>query len=177
MVIVSIVCYYVFWNIFVVKFSDLGILIGLITALKKSPKIVLKKLFGGQASTPSISSRAGSLSFPSSSEARFFVINDLVVLVRACDINKPVLLIVHGGPGVSEIPYHHVYGGLLEQHFVVIHYDQRFAGKSGQLNNNQQIKTKMSIQQHVDDLLGLSEWITDHYQGKSQPIKNHVFIF
>ena len=52
------------------------------------------------------------------------------ILIRGADRDKPVLLWLHGGPGVPAMPLAHRYDGELVKHFVVVHWDQRGAGRS-----------------------------------------------
>ena len=51
------------------------------------------------------------------------------LLIRGEDRNAPFLLWLHGGPGSAQMPIRSVTEAL-ERHFVVVHWDQRGAGKS-----------------------------------------------
>lgn len=52
------------------------------------------------------------------------------LLLRGHDVRRPVLLVLHGGPGSSTMPLAAHFTGALERHFVVVHWDQRGTGKS-----------------------------------------------
>ncbi len=52
------------------------------------------------------------------------------VLIRGHDRSNPVLLFLHGGPGMPAMYLAHDFQRELEEHFVVVHWDQRGAGKS-----------------------------------------------
>ena len=52
------------------------------------------------------------------------------ILIRGEDVSNPILLFLHGGPGTPITPVAHHFGRRLEQRFVVVHWDQRGAGKS-----------------------------------------------
>ena len=52
------------------------------------------------------------------------------IYLRGHDRNNPVMLFVHGGPGVPETAVARTFGLRLEEHFVVVHWDQRGAGNS-----------------------------------------------
>jgi pimeloyl-ACP methyl ester carboxylesterase len=54
------------------------------------------------------------------------------ITIRGMDTTKPVLLFLHGGPGMPSSPWatwNNLHAGL-EQDFVFVHWDQRGAGKS-----------------------------------------------
>lgn len=52
------------------------------------------------------------------------------IWTRAEDSAKPILLFIHGGPGKAEMSFLYKYQTLLETEFIVVHWDQRGAGKS-----------------------------------------------
>ena len=54
---------------------------------------------------------------------------DQWIHIRGHDRAKPLLLFLHGGPGFPQMPFAHL-NAELEKHFVVVHWDQRGAGKS-----------------------------------------------
>lgn len=55
---------------------------------------------------------------------------DQFVLIRGRDMTKPVLVVLHGGPGVTVMPLIRRYNEKLENSFVVVNWDQRGAGKT-----------------------------------------------
>lgn len=52
------------------------------------------------------------------------------ISIRGTDVNNPVLLFLHGGPGSANIAKLRFQCPELEEHFVVVNWDQRNAGKS-----------------------------------------------
>jgi proline iminopeptidase len=49
---------------------------------------------------------------------------------RGVHKSDPVLLWLHGGPGTPMMPFESMWQSPLEQHFIVVHWDQRGAGKT-----------------------------------------------
>lgn len=70
------------------------------------------------------------------------------LLIRGRDKNNPVLLILNGGPGISETPMFRRYNSELENHFTVAYWDQRNTGKS--VNTYTNIEN-FSLQKSVED--------------------------
>ena len=56
--------------------------------------------------------------------------HDQSVMIRGYSTNKPVLLYLNGGPGMSGLPYTRVVLNDLSRDFVIVDWDQRGAGKS-----------------------------------------------
>ena len=140
---------------------SIGILSGILTALFEDPRNTLRLLSGRAAYTPDTHSRCPN----GVNELRTVVINGArhAVLIRGCDTTKPVLLVLHGGPGATDIPFHNSYGQYLELDFVVVHYDQRGACKSAVLNSDiPNFDETITIDQHIDDAIGISSWLINN---------------
>lgn len=55
---------------------------------------------------------------------------DQWVMIRGENIANPLLILLHGGPGFSEMRLFRTHNAALEKHFTVVYWDQRGAGKS-----------------------------------------------
>ncbi|KYC45470.1 MAG: short chain dehydrogenase [Candidatus Methanofastidiosum methylothiophilum] len=86
------------------------------------------------------------------------------ILIRGNDISNPVLLWLHGGPGASQMSVSQYFNGDLEKDFIVVHWDQRGAGKSNPSNFNE--KT-MTIEQYVSDTHELTIYLKNKF-GKEK---------
>lgn len=81
------------------------------------------------------------------------------VILRGEDVTKPVLLMLHGGPGLPEFFVMKKMGLNLEKEFVVAYWDQRGAGKS---YSESIPKESMTLSQMVKD----AEEITKYLQSR-----------
>jgi hypothetical protein len=77
------------------------------------------------------------------------------VFARGSDIRNPVLLILAGGPGGTETGWFRKYNSVLEEHFTMVHWEQRGAGKSFRLLFTD--RRHMTPQQYVNDGVALFE--------------------
>ena len=97
---------------------------------------------------------------------------ELEVMMRGVDRNNPIIIFVHGGPGCSEIPYVRKYQDLLEEHFTIVHYDQRGSGKSYQFFEDY---SNISSDQHVEDLLALTDYVKKIFSKEKVLLIGHSF--
>jgi pimeloyl-ACP methyl ester carboxylesterase len=70
------------------------------------------------------------------------------------DRSNPVLLFLHGGPGLSAIPYLRYFNPALAKSFTIASYDQRGAWVSVNVNEN---PGNMTLEQHVKDAYELTQ--------------------
>jgi len=75
------------------------------------------------------------------------------VLIRGRDATNPVLVILHGGPGVSETGLFRHYDAALEDHFVVVYWDQRGAGGSYRSDIARDSMTIARMERDLDELV------------------------
>ena len=59
--------------------------------------------------------------------------------MRGQNVEQPILLCCHGGPGMAQIGFIRHFQKELEKHFIVINWDQRGAGKSFSMKDFEQI--------------------------------------
>ncbi len=74
------------------------------------------------------------------------------VTIQGKDDSAPLLLFLHGGPGRSVMSYAHKFTAKLQEHFVVIQWDQRETGKTRQLNTSP-VPLTLSVFQNDTHLL------------------------
>ena len=81
------------------------------------------------------------------------------VWFRAADTGNPALVLIHGGPGASESALFRHYDAELEQHFLVVYWEQRGTGRSYHANID---PSSMTIAQIVSDL----DAVVDHVRRR-----------
>jgi proline iminopeptidase len=80
------------------------------------------------------------------------------ISVRGRDTANPILLFLHGGPGFAEMPASWIYQSALEDHFTVVQWDQRGAGKSTYDANGEPLSKTITYDRMVQD----TEEMADH---------------
>ncbi|MFB3077444.1 MAG: serine hydrolase, partial [Lysobacterales bacterium] len=86
------------------------------------------------------------------------------ITLRGVDTTKPVLLFLHGGPGVPSAPWvtwDKLGQAELEANFVVVHWDQRGAGKSF---SEALTPEDMLLENFVSDTLALTDILRERFE-------------
>lgn len=94
------------------------------------------------------------------SESKYLDINGTkqFVMIRGENDKNPVLLHLHGGPGVSEIGGMSKYNRELEKNFTVVYYDQRNAGKS---YTESFPASEIKVEKFIEDVNQLAKYLKD----------------
>ena len=82
------------------------------------------------------------------------------VLIRGEDRANPILFWLHGGPGAAQMPVHRAFNQDLEEDFVVVHWDQRGAGKS---NHGGFSEDTMTMDRYVADVREMTRYLKDRF--------------
>lgn len=122
--------------------------------------------------TPAITDIDGAPLANSIAEEEWVDINGLPqwTLTRGLDRDAPVLLVLHGGPGVSEFAWFRAFNSNLENSFVVVHWDQRAAGKS--FDSSTPTET-MNVEQFASDMDKLVDHLRDKFDRDRIAVLGH----
>lgn len=92
------------------------------------------------------------------------------LLMRGKSVRLPVLLWLHGGPGTAQIGFAPTFQRELEQHFVVVNWDQRGAG----LSYRSDIRPEsMNLEQFIADAREVTEYLQDRFRQNKIYIVGH----
>lgn len=97
---------------------------------------------------------------------------ELAVMIRGHQKDNPVIIVAHGGPCCSEIPYIRKYQEELEKEFTIVHYDQRGSGKSYHFFEDY---SNLSPSLLTEDLVELSEFISKRFNNQKVILMGHSF--
>ena len=92
------------------------------------------------------------------------------VLIRARDTTHPVLLLLHGGPGDPQAPLFQHYNASLEDHFIIVNWDQRGAGRS---YSDAIPPETMTVEQLVADTHELTLYLKKRFQRRKILLAGH----
>jgi pimeloyl-ACP methyl ester carboxylesterase len=86
--------------------------------------------------------------------------HDLAMMIRSVDTSNPVLLFLAGGPGGSELGAMRRHLSGLEEHFVVVTWDQRGSGRSYAALDPTSTLTLESV---VDDTIAVTNYLRERF--------------
>ncbi|MBN2878485.1 MAG: alpha/beta hydrolase [Clostridia bacterium] len=92
------------------------------------------------------------------------------LLIRGVDINNPILLYLHSGPGTTEMTAFRAYHAELEKHFTVVLWEQRGTGKS---YSSQLSADTMTIEQMVSDAGEVMQYLLTKFDKEKLFIAGH----
>jgi pimeloyl-ACP methyl ester carboxylesterase len=100
------------------------------------------------------------------SEKVYVTINDVKMgmIIKSKDITNPVLLFVHGGPGMPEYPLMEESSNALADYFTVVWWDQRGAGLSYSSDIS---KDTMTTEQFISDTVEVTNYLRKRF-GKEK---------
>ena len=92
------------------------------------------------------------------------------VLIRGEDVANPPLIVLHGGPGMSEMGFFRRFNAPLERQFTVVHWDQRGTRKSFDRDIP---RSSMTLEQFVADLDELVDIVRRRFGKEKVAILGH----
>ncbi|GGB94606.1 alpha/beta fold hydrolase [Dyadobacter sediminis] len=84
-------------------------------------------------------------------------------------LHEPLILFLHGGPGVVQVPMLTRYCQSLYEHFLLVHWDQRGAGRSYHFLD----KTDLTVQILVNDGIELSRVLCQKFNKRKVILLGH----
>jgi len=93
--------------------------------------------------------------------------------VRGQDVNNPILLFIHGGPGIAFIPLTRSFQGLWEKDFTVVQWDQRGAGKTYASNDQALQRATLNVPQMEQDALGVVHYLRRRFHRDRIVVVGH----
>lgn len=95
------------------------------------------------------------------------------VLIRGENKNNPILLFLHGGPGMPMMYLAHTFQKPLEKDFVVVQWDRRGAGKT--YYKNKPTIESMNVKQIIEDAFTLIDTLRNRYHQNKIFLAGHSF--
>lgn len=92
------------------------------------------------------------------------------LLIRGENVENPILLWLHGGPGSAQMPIHHAYTKDLEREYIVVHWDQRGAGKS---NHSEFREETMTVGRFVKDVNEVTQYLKKRFDKEKIVLLGH----
>jgi len=98
---------------------------------------------------------------------------DQWIEVRGENVNNPILLFIHGGPGTAFIPLAGAFQGRWEKYFTVVQWDQRGAGKTYTSNDAEVLRRTMNVPQMEQDTLDVANYLRTRFHRDKIIVLGH----
>jgi proline iminopeptidase len=98
---------------------------------------------------------------------------DQWIEVRGQNVNNPILLFIHGGPGVAFIPMGSTFQDPWEKYFTVVQWDQRGAGKTYESNDKELQRRTMNIAQMEQDTVAVANYLRTRFKREKIFVVGH----
>lgn len=98
---------------------------------------------------------------------------DQWIHIRGQDVDNPILLYVHGGPGTPMMPYERHFQTPLERDFTVVQWDQRGAGKTYVSNGGDAIASTLTFERMKADTHELTAYLKARFKQPKIFILGH----
>ncbi len=95
------------------------------------------------------------------------------VLIRSHNTDNPIILFLHGGPGMPMMYMGYKFQRPLEKNFTVVQWDRRGAGKT--FSRNVPIAESMNVRQILDDAYTLIDTLKTRYRKEKIILVGHSF--
>ncbi len=82
------------------------------------------------------------------------------MLIRGADSTTPIVLFLHGGPGMPAMYLAHAFQRPLEQDSLMVQWERRGAGKSYGARHPAE---SLTVSRTLADLYELTQWLREHF--------------
>lgn len=136
--------------------------------------VIAYLLFIGKGQVEQFTDESGNIIPGSVAEKIMVDINgiDQGMFIRGIDSNNPVLLFVHGGPGVPEFFLNETWQTDLEKYFTVCWWEARGSGLSYDKNHD---ISSITTQQLVEDAIHVTEYLSNRFGKDKIYLMGHSF--
>jgi proline iminopeptidase len=98
---------------------------------------------------------------------------DQWIEVRGQNVNNPILLFIHGGPGVAFIPMSRAFQDPWEKYFTIVQWDQRGAGKTYGSNDKELQHRTMNVPQMEQDTIDVVNYLRTRFKREKIFVLGH----
>lgn len=91
------------------------------------------------------------------------------IRILSAQVDLPILLFLHGGPGVCDRHNILAYQNVLAESFMLVMWDQRGSGKS----NTGSLKETVHVEDYIQDTIALIQWLCTQYNQDKLFIAGH----